>query len=273
MAKSKTSAERKAEAVTSTSSFLLKYRSLVGADEILEAGMRLGAIERQRKVDLPKLVEATILSLSPTPGTQMTAFENYLALAGDEIAPSSFYDRFSPGFAALMAEVATRAVKAVRDATPEGSPHSDFGVLFEQFKDVHITDSTAHFLKRFAKTWARSTSKVRPAAVKLHFTMSLQNGLPGQLAITEQRVHDNKAFPDEALEPGTLHLFDLGYIDVARFIEMTEREVYFLTRLKDSHNPEIVRVRVGKGSRIKCRGLRLDDALRDGILLTEHGIS
>jgi hypothetical protein len=272
MAKWKTGEERKVEATAGTSDFLLKYRSLVSADDILAAGMRLGAIERQRKIDLPKLVEATILALGPIPGAQMTAFENYLALAGQEVAPSSFYDRFSPGFAALMKEVAGNAVKAVGEMTPEGSDDSGFGVLLEQFKDVRITDSTAHFLKRFAKAWARSTSKVRPSAVKLHVTISLQNGLPTHSAITEQRVHDNKAFPEDAMEPGTLHLFDLGYIDVARFIEMGLKEVTFLTRLKDSHNPKIVRVHVGKGSRVACRGSRIDDALRDGNLLTENGL-
>ena len=120
MAKRKTGEERKVEATAGTSDFLLKYRSLVSADDILATGMRLGAIKRQRKIDLPKLVEATILALGPTPGTQMTAFENYLALAGEEVAPSSFYDRFSPGFADLMKEVAGNAVKAVREATPEG---------------------------------------------------------------------------------------------------------------------------------------------------------
>ncbi len=66
---------------------------------------------------------------------------------------------------------------------------------------------------------ARSTSKIWPAAVKPHVTLYLQTGLPNHSAITGQRVHANMEFPEDAMEPVTLHLFDLGYIDLARFIE------------------------------------------------------
>jgi putative transposase len=271
MAKRKTAEERKAEATVQTTAFLARFAELVGPDEIIEAGMRLGALERQRKVDLPKLVQATILALSPVPGTQMTGFQNYIGLTGVEIAPSTFYDRFNLGFAKLMEQVAERALEAVRDTIPRENRESDFGVLLQHFKEVRITDSTAHFLKRFAKAWAPSTSDARPAAIKLHATISLADALPVDAAITGQRVHDNKAFPSDTLEGGTLHLFGLGYLDFDRFVEMTLQQVSFLTRLKESHNPLIVRVHVGGGSRLECRGLRLEQALSEGLLVPEKG--
>ena len=84
------------------------FRELVGPEEIIEAGCRLGAIQRQRKVDLPALVQATIAAVLPTPGMQTTAFANYLSLTGEPLAPSAFYDRFSLPFAELMREVAQR---------------------------------------------------------------------------------------------------------------------------------------------------------------------
>jgi putative transposase len=271
MSKRKTPEERKAEATAQTTVFLAKFADLVGPDEIIEAGMKLGAIERQRKVDLPKLVQATILALSPVPGTQMTGFQNYIGLTGVEIAPSTFYDRFNGGFAKLMEQVAERALEAVRDTLPHGNRESDFGVLLRHFKEVRITDSTAHFLKTFAKSWAPSTSEARPAAIKLHATISLADALPVESSITAQRVHDNKGFPAEILERGTLHLFDLGYVDFDRFVDMTLQGVSFLTRLKESHNPMIVRVHAGGGSRLACRGLRLDEALTQGLLVPEKG--
>lgn len=258
-------------AAEADASLLAKFRDLIGVEEILEVGCRLGVIQRQRKIDLVKLVEATVLALSPVRGTQTTALGHYLQLTGVALAPSSFYERFTPAFAELLKGIALRSVQAVRDLSPDDLQLKSYGVLFEHFKDVRLTDSTSHFLKRFAKNWARSTSKVRPAAVKLHATISLKDGLPVSTEITEQRLHDNKAFPDEVLAPGTLHLFDLGYIDVLRFIEATLAGAFFLTRLKESHNPVIVRVHQGKGSRIACRDVRLDDALRDGVLQAERG--
>ena len=266
MTKTKTRKRGDAAAIRETAAeFFGKVRGIITPDDIIEVGMKLGAIERQRKVDLPALVQATILAFSPQAGTQMTAFQNYLALAGEEIVPSSFYDRFTEGYAKLMRELAGRALRAVRDSVPEGRD-AQFGALLEHFDDVRITDSTAQFLKRFAKRWARSTSKVRPAAFKAHVQLSLRDQVPSTVEITEQRLHDNKAFPEETLVAGVLHMFDLGYIDIERFVAMALADAFFLTRLKDSHNPEILCVRIGRGDRVACRGVKLDDALQAGLL-------
>jgi IS4 transposase len=247
------------------------FRALVGPEEIIEAGCRLGVIQRQRKVDLPSLVEATILSVLPLPGMQTTVFANYLELTGAALAPSSFYDRFSMPFAELMRELSVRAMKAVHEATPEALRLNDFGVLSKEFSDVQIADSTCVLLRKLARHWAPSTSKKKPAGIKWHNIISLKDGVPVAERITEQRLHDSLGLPENALAPGTLTLFDLGYLDVGRFIDAIEREAHFLTRLKTTHNPVILRVFAGKGDRMKARGMRLDEALKQGVLLDEAG--
>ena len=268
-AKARTAPTRAKKPKEERDAFLAQYSELVGPDEIIEAGRRLGAIQRQRKVDLPKLVEATVISLSGTPGAQTSALVNYLSLTGESLAPSSFYDRFTPEFAQVMKGVAGRALEHVRQADPKETTGRDLGALLEAFSDVRIADSTVLMLKKLAKGWAPSTSKVRPAGVKFHTVVSVHDDLPIADSMTPQRTHDNKAFPEATMEPGTLSIFDLGYIDVKRFIDAIDRGAHFLTRLKTSHNPEIVRVYVGQGSRRKARGLRLDEAI-DSELLTHH---
>ena len=52
-------------------SVLQSLRALVEPDEILEAGRRLGMIQRDRKLDLAALVESTILAVWPTPGMRI----------------------------------------------------------------------------------------------------------------------------------------------------------------------------------------------------------
>lgn len=255
-----------------TEGFLTKYRALVGHEEIVEAGARLGVVRRQRKVDLPSLVEATILSVVPVPGTQTTALANYIGLTGSTLAPSSFYDRFTDEFATLMKEVAGRAVAAVREINADNTCTRDLGALLTRFSDVRVADSTTHMLKKLARGWAPSTSKVRPAGIKFHTVISLRDDLPIADDITQQRTHDNRAFPEETLAAGTLSLFDLGYIDTERFIGAVERGAHFLTRLKSCHNPEIVRVFVGGGQRVAARGVRLDVALAQGLLRPQKGI-
>lgn len=260
------------EATKADASFLGQFRDLVGPDEIIEAGRRLGVIQRQRKVDLPKLVEATVLSMVGVPGAQTSAFLNYLGLTGEKLAPSSFYDRFTEPYADLMADVARRALEHVRKAGANEALARDLGILLDEFDDVRVADSTSQTLKRLAQGWAPATSKKRPAGVKFHAVISLKNDLPIADEITPQRTHDNKAFPEATMEPGTLSLFDLGYIDVERFIDAINRDAHFLTRLKKSHDPEIVRVYVGKGSRRKARGLRLSEALDREALLPNNGV-
>jgi hypothetical protein len=250
-----------------TKSLFDAWHELVAPDDIIEVGRRLGVIKRQRKIDLPALVAATIGAVSPVPGAETNALVNYLQLVGvgeDEakIALSSFYDRYSEEFAALMRELALRAVARIRAAAPDDAATADFGVLLERFADVRLVDSTCHILKRLARDWAPSTSKKRPAGIKVHTVISLRDHLPvGDVSITPQRRHDNPAAPPQTFAPGVLALFDLGYIDVARFITMTEQGAFFVTRLKESHNPEIVRVHVGLGSKREARGMRLDEAL------------
>jgi hypothetical protein len=246
--------------------FLDQLNEMVSPEEIIEAACRLGAIKRQRKVDMPALVQATITAMAPTPGAETTAFVNYLSLTGQALAPSAFYNRYSEEFAALMRELMLRALKAVRDVSPRDDIMGDLGVLLEHFSDIRVTDSTCHLLKNLAECWAPSTSKKRPAGVKFHTVISLWDHLPLCGDITAQRLHDNKAFRETSMEPGTLSLFDLGYLDVERFIDATEREAFFLTRLKENHEPEIVRVHRGLGSRLEARGLKVSDALRDGTL-------
>jgi hypothetical protein len=45
----------------------------------------LGVVTRERKIDVPALVEATVLAMSGLPGTQTSAFANYIQLTGEAV--------------------------------------------------------------------------------------------------------------------------------------------------------------------------------------------
>jgi IS4 transposase len=261
----------KVPASTAQPNVIETLHELVGPEEILEAGRRLGVIQRQRKVDLPALVEATILAMSPHPGVQTSILVNYLSGTDERMALSSFYDRFTWPFAELMQSLAWRSIEAVRAATPDGRRRGDLGVLLKEFRDVQVVDSSSLLLKKLARHWAPSTSKVKPAGVKWHAVVSLKDGVPVAERLTEQKLHDSAGLPEGALAAGTLTLFDLGYLDVSRFVDAVLRGADFLTRLKSNHNPLIKRVYTGKGDRLKARGMRLEDALIQGIVLDDAG--
>jgi hypothetical protein len=254
------------------SPFLAQMHELFDPDDIWAAGRRLGVISRKRKLDLPAMVEGTVLALSGLPGAQTNAFSNYLQLAGDELAPSAFYDRFTEPFAKLMADLAARSVAAVRAIAPGSAREADFARLLKHFNDVRVTDSTCMVLQRLAAAWAPSTSKKRPAGFKIHSVISAVDMLPIEHHLSAQRAHDNPQLDETALAPGTLYLADLGYVDEGRLIRLWDRGVQTLMRLKKSQNPVIRRVYVGNADRRACRGKRLDDAFVEGLLDFKAGV-
>jgi IS4 transposase len=56
-----------------------------------------------------------------------------------------------------------------------------------------------------------------------------------------------------------LTLLDMGYQDYGLFIDAIKRRADFITRLKSSGSPVIVKVHTGKGNRQKLRGMRLNE--------------
>ncbi|NOJ79069.1 transposase [Myxococcus xanthus] len=65
---------------------------------------------------------------------------------------------------------------------------------------------------------------------------------------------------------------DLGYTDTGRFLDAIEAGAHFLVRLKAQHDPKVLRVHVGKGERVRARGMRLTDALLQGVLREDGGV-
>ena len=78
--------------------------------------------------------------------------------------------------------------------------------------------------------WA--TFRRTKGAVKLHFTLDHDGYLPTVLVITEGKRHETPVARQQPFAPGTILVFDRGYIDFAWFAELTAAGVFFVTRLK-----------------------------------------
>ena len=252
--------------------FLAAYHNLFDSDDLWSAARKLGVVTRERKIDLPALVEASVLSLSGLPGTQMTIYAGYVELTGQTLALSSFYDRFTQPYADLLGQLAQRAISAVRAVDPGDPALRELGALLEHFSDVRVADSTCQLLQKLAAGWAPSTSKKRPASFKLHCVISLRDQLPVEYHLSPQRDHDSPQLNIGALEPNTLFMADLGYIDHERLLLLVNRGVHVLMRLKDNQNPRIHEVRVGRGSTKACRAMTLSEALGSYVLDFQDGI-
>jgi hypothetical protein len=251
--------------------FLSAFHELFDGNDLWAAARQMGAVTRERKVDVSALAESSVLAMSGLPGTQTTIFANYIQLMGQDLAPSSFYDRFTVPFANLMGDVSRRAIAAVRAVEPALRDIDELEGLLRHFVDVQVADSTCQVLRKLAAHWSPSTSPKRPASFKLHSVISLKDNLPIEQHISPQRDHDNPELSEESLTPGALFMADLGYMDQPRLIRLKRRCVHVLMRLKSNQDPRIRRVHVGVGDKRLCRTMKLDEALGLGALNFKNG--
>ena len=70
-------------------------------------------------------------------------------------------------------------------------------------------------------------------AIKLHLLLDHDGYLPSFAVVTEGRVSELKVARGLRLDAGTILAIDRGYIDYEWFRELTQQEVYFVTRLKE----------------------------------------
>lgn len=128
--------------------------------------------------------------------------------------------------------------------------------------------------------WA--TFRRTKGAVKLHFTLDHDGYLPTFLVITDGRRRETPVAREQRFEPGTILVFDRGYLKVAWFAELTAAGVYFVTRLKSTTRYGVVARRAVPQHRgiiadqeIQLRGRlsrrQYPDRLRRVVLRTPEG--
>ena len=66
-------------------------------------------------------------------------------------------------------------------------------------------------------------------AVKLHFTLDHDGYLPTLMVLTDGKHHEAPIARQQTFSPGTILVFDKGYIDFAWFTELTAAGVFFVT--------------------------------------------
>lgn len=248
--------------------FFRALEELLDPDDVLALGRRFGVIERARKLDLSALVEATILALCGPDGIQTSVSVLYEALGGTPVARSSFYDWFDAEFACLLGELAQRAIARVQEVEQRRRDRNREDRLLERIANVRIVDSSSQILSRLCARWSPSTSTVRPAGVKLHAIVALDSPIVHTYEVSPQRVHDSKQLSDLDFAPGTLALYDLGYVNHERERAMIARGVDILRRLKDSEQPIVEAARAGL-VRPDALGKPLDSAILAGDLAAE----
>jgi hypothetical protein len=160
-----------------------------------------------------------------------------------------------------------------------------------RFKNKLVSiDSTVIDLCLSMYDWAKF--RRAKGAVKLHLVLDHDGYLPCFGLVTDGSVADVKAAWQIAFAPGTVVVDDRGYNDYRLFAEWTDSGVFFVTRMKDNAQFEVVEEReppqnrnilkdqiirlTGAGAQEKCPHLlRRVEAVREDtgdtlVFLTNH---
>jgi len=101
-------------------------------------------------------------------------------------------------------------------------------------RTVYAVDSTT--IKLFANCMDWAKHRRRKAAAKLHLRLNLESFLPAFAIVDSAKGHDNTKAHElcAGLKAGEIGVFDMAYIDYAHLFDLTERGVFWVSRVKES---------------------------------------
>ena len=129
---------------------------------------------------------------------------------------------------------------------------------------IHVVDSTTIQLVARCLDWAKH--RRRKAAAKCHVRLNLQTFLPRFAIVDTASEHDNRRAHElcAGVAAGEIVIFDKAYVDFAHLADLSQREVFWVTRAKEN-----LRGRV----RRKLQAGRSGHILRDDLIQLTTGPS
>jgi IS4 transposase len=229
------------------------------SDELRERARATNLVERERKFDIVALFYTLTFGFAAGSDRSLQAFlERYVEMADcDELSYAAFHDWFEPGFVALLREILDDAIENL------DTGRADLNGRLERFRDVLIADATIVSLYQDAADVYVATGEDQ-AELKLHLTESLSTGLPTRFRTTDGTTHERSQLPTGEWVADALILLDLGFYDFWLFDRIDQNGGWFVSRVKDNANFEIVEeLRTWRGNSIPLEGESLQAVLDD----------
>lgn len=102
----------------------------------------------------------------------------------------------------------------------------------------------------------------RKGGLKVQAQMPLSGFVPDLITITDGSTNDKNFLGQLAPSPGTIYVFDKGYMNFSVFDKWTQQGVYFVTRLNDNAVYEIVESKVNDITEFAGGGVIKDETIR-----------
>lgn len=232
--------------------------SLIPARRLSRKARELGVVVRKRKVSPLALFWTVVLGFGGGRERTLAGLRRHFKrTTGVSLAPSAFFDRFTPALAKFLKAVLVEVLQTVSE------PAGKLRGALAAFKDVVAIDSTVIRLHDLlARVFPACRTNHTLAALKLHTVISVLGRGPRSVKVTSERVHDGPVLRAGTWVRQRLLLFDLGYYRFQLFSCIDRCGGFFISRLKDGANPVITAVhRRWRGAAIEMVGLRLQDVI------------
>jgi hypothetical protein len=116
---------------------------------------------------------------------------------------------------------------------------------------VYAVDASTIDLCLSMFPWA--SFKTTKSAIKLHTQIDITGCIPVFISITEGSVHDVNFIDKIFFEPGSIYVFDRGYLDFARLFRIVTSGAYFVIRSKKNTKFRVCESRpVDKSNGLRC---------------------
>lgn len=225
---------------------------LFPAEEIREAAEETGFIKRLRKVDPVLFFWNLILGFSCSVQRTLAGLQRqYQVIADTDLAPSSFFGKFSPNLVRFLRRM-------LEDSLARFAAPPLLGPLGAMFKDISIFDNTIVALgKSLLGIFPRTKTE---AAAKITVVLSVACQSARSVAIHAGKVAEIHTVKIGEWVKDHLLLFDLGFFKYGFFARIIEHGGHFISRLRNDANPLIVAVnRLHRGRAIDLVGKTLTE--------------
>lgn len=240
------------------SRILRSLKSLFPGSWLEDTARETGWVQRARKVDPTEFFWTVVLGFGCGKERSIAGLRRqFEQQSGETLVPSSFYDRFTPALVEFLRRAVQRGCESFAHGLP-GVAHA-----LGSFRDVVGLDATVLRLHRaLAGPFPGTRTNHSPASAKLHVVLSLIGRGPRSVKVTDGATHELSVRFIGRWVRDRLLLFDLGYYSFQAFSCIDRHGGYFVTRLKDGANPELVEVLAGEETEHVRPGARLQDVLR-----------
>jgi hypothetical protein len=192
-----------------------------------EIAHRIPVVRRRRKFSAATLAQTLVFGFLHKPRSSVEDLAQTAGACGVAVTPQAVEQRFTPALAEFLRQLLSALVAEVVAAPKVAIP------LLQRFTAVFVQDSSAIALPdEYAEQWPGCGGNASKAGLKVQTRLDL---LTGELAAVQLEAGRE---PDQSTSlqrtgwlPGSLRLCDLGYFCLGVLTELTQNNVYWISRL------------------------------------------